>query len=322
MLAFLVALAGLQIPSQRSDPSHVAIQVRCDPVRVQPGGFVDVIVELEFDPGWHGYAPSSPGANRMAIDCELPEVMKPVGTWIASSARLEDDAVLGKLELLEGRAELRRHHRVALDAELATKTLQVVLQMTVCDAFTCLPPRKSRAWTELTISRKRGSAGPAPYQPTAPWELDASEQELLGAQGFVGRAWLETPVVPGEVAFAVLEVVSREPRLGVSLAPSPYVDGGSSRFRGGPYKGRRFLELRISAEFDWNPGLRDWLLADPADGERAPLVPRRFYAVIDIPADLARGEHPLSIGFVVAGPDLPAGLTGGTQTVELPISAK
>lgn len=129
-------------PVLESEGRHFRAEVRFEPAAPKAGELFEVVLAVAFDEGWHSYSPASKGGFPMHVVFDVFEEAMPESDLIAPRGIIEENEVLGSMELLEGRVEFRQLFR--LDESFAEETLavEVSLGITVCDALSCLPPQR------------------------------------------------------------------------------------------------------------------------------------------------------------------------------------
>jgi hypothetical protein len=182
---------------------HVSITARCDPPVVLPGGWVDVVVAYEIEPGWHATSPNSKVGQRVGLDLTLPDGFALSGRPRASRGEFVHDVSFGEIEELSGRGEIRRRVRVPKLPEAGTRTLEGRTTWIVCDFARCLPPQSLSFSTSFAVSPK-GERGPVPAF-DARTLRDASTQ--LRRKGYVAIVGADVErASPGEEFFAIADV--------------------------------------------------------------------------------------------------------------------
>lgn len=204
-LAALAAGLCLSIAPGRPVDPHVKVEARVEPERVLPGGWIDVIAEIGLDPGWHATSPLSPNGPRVAFTCTVPAGLVPLGDVLVEEPTPGVDPALGKVELLEGKVELRRRYAVPSEASPSSHSVEISVGWTVCDAFRCLPRASVAAQASFAVDPDRGRIAPAPARTTAIAPPHENERRLLAEKGYAVRARQEGECAPGEPAFVLLE---------------------------------------------------------------------------------------------------------------------
>jgi hypothetical protein len=206
-LVCTLALAG---PGSREDEpkgakgEHVSITVRCDPAVVQPGGWVDVVIDYVLESGWHTTSPCSKAGQPTALDLALPEGWNPSGRVRATQGRIVHDETFGDVEQVSGRGEIRRRLRVPAKAEEENRTLDGSLTIVVCDFERCLPPQALAFRVPLDVNAKEGLRGPQLDDELA---AEPNDGIAFQQQGCLVRVRADPDVAsPGEEFLLVMDV--------------------------------------------------------------------------------------------------------------------
>jgi Thiol:disulfide interchange protein DsbD, N-terminal len=191
---------------------HVSITARCDPPVVLPGGWVDVVIAYDLEPGWHATSPNSKGGQRVGLELKLHDGFALSGRPRAPRGDIVHDETFGEIEELSGRGEIRRRVHVPEQIEAGTRTLEGRMTWIVCDSARCLPPQSLSFSAAFEVSPK-GEHGPVPaFDPEilrrASAELN-SKRYVANVRADVERA------SPGEEFFAIADVA-----VGADLTPA------------------------------------------------------------------------------------------------------
>ena len=170
------------------------------PASAAPGEMVELRIEFKVGSHWHVYALSSPNAQPLALELELPAGLEAVGKPSEPAPKAETDEYLGPVTSHYGDFRVTQILRVS--GEAGPRVLKGRVTWQACDPSQCLPGELKLNET-LTVDPDAAPTGidasavapgepaPAPAEPE-PMSLGALLKLALAAIG-MGLAMLAMP---------------------------------------------------------------------------------------------------------------------------------
>jgi hypothetical protein len=199
-LVLVPPLARIGAPKETKG-QHVTLTARCDPPVALPGGWVDVVIGCEIDPGWHTTSPRSKAGQRTLVDVTAPAGSVLVNRVSANSGEIVHDETFGDVEQISGRGEFRRRLHLPQNGEEGSRAIEGTVTIVVCDFAHCLPPQTLHIAPPLEVSAKNGLPGP---QLGDELVLDKDEVAQLVGKGFFVRVSADASRVKPEEEFLLI----------------------------------------------------------------------------------------------------------------------
>ena len=155
----LVAVAGLlprddaaKAPAEPTATNPAGFAMTAKPAMVKPGGKLELKVSAKVLEGWHIYAVDKPVgySQPTKLAATLPKNWKAVGKWKSSEPKQDANAEL-ETWVHEGEPTFTLEVAVPADAPAGKAELAVTVTAMTCDDSKCLPPKKHKLTTTVTV---------------------------------------------------------------------------------------------------------------------------------------------------------------------------
>lgn len=189
MIRRLTALLALPLVLAAVAPAQdrVRLTARTDPPVVVPGGWVDVAIAYQVEPGWRFYSPTSPNGPRAKVEITGPKDWRRNSTLWTQPGFDRKHPTLGDTNDLGGIGGMRLRFHVPADAATGAHAFTTATTLVLCDDTQTLPEQRIELATSVQVA-PTGERGPALRNLDAQTPLTAEEQALLAKNGFVVRA--------------------------------------------------------------------------------------------------------------------------------------
>ncbi|MCC6407948.1 MAG: hypothetical protein IT453_12360 [Planctomycetes bacterium] len=163
------------------------LTLRTDPPVVAAGGWVDVVVAYQLEPGWRFCGPNSPNGPRAEVKIEGPAGWAKNSTVWAPPGKMRKDATHGDVQDLGGIGGMRQRFRVPSDAVPGKFEFTTSTTLTVGDETKTLAAQKVDGTTTVLVAAT-GARGPQLRNLDSQAPISEEEKALLAKNGFMVRA--------------------------------------------------------------------------------------------------------------------------------------